>query len=187
MSHIRLAALALTATTLAVSGCGESSKTASTGTSAAATIATTTAVTTPATTTTPVPAVTVKVASGKPLTRAQWIAKGDAICAHFNAEAETIGVTGVAELPRVLPEEAAFERNTVAQLAKLTPPGPMANDWQRFLNDTLQLAEDADKLAQSGVPDEDLLKSPLARTIQETRRHATRIAKHDGFKACASA
>ena len=68
MLHSQLAALALAATTLAVSGCGGSSKTE------------------PAKTTASTTSGTAKTESGAPLTRAEFIARGEAICAHANAE-----------------------------------------------------------------------------------------------------
>lgn len=185
MSCTRLTALALAAAGLAASGCGgSSSKTGSISTSADATTGTATSASAPATTTTPVIIAKVKVASGKPLTRAQWIAKGDAICARVNAELETVSSKTIAELRRTLPQSAAYERVAVAELAKLVPPTAMVNDWQQFLTDTLQSAEDAVKLGESVGPGQDVLKSPLATTIRAVREQMTKVAKRDGFKAC---
>lgn len=184
MLHSQLAAFALAAITLAVSGCGGSSKTVSTSASVATTTAaTSTPVTTTSTSSPPVRSVTVKVASGAPLTRAQWIAKGDAICTHLNAELETISVNKASELPRVLPQEAAYERNAFAKLVKLVPPTTMANDWRQYLTDLLQAAEDSTKLASENIG-ESLITSPLARATLAVRARSTQIAKHDGFKEC---
>jgi hypothetical protein len=185
MLHTTLAALALLAT-VPMAGCGGSSKSGETSTSAATT-PTTTAAGTTAANTVPVLTVTVKVASGRPLSRAQWIARGDAICARLNRELDAISVKVAAELPRVLPQEAAYERAEVAQLATLVPPASSANDWQEFLNATLQWAEGSAKLAEYGRFGDAITRTPLAATVIAVHEHVLRIAKRNGFKACSGA
>jgi hypothetical protein len=187
MLHTTLVALALLATTLMAAGCGGSSKAGETSTSAATTPTTTAAGTTAAANTAPVPTVTVKIASGKPLTRAQWIAKGDAICARLNRELDAISVKTAAELPRVLPQEAAYERAEVAQLATLVSPASSAKDWQEFLNATLQWAEGSAKLAEYGRFGDAITRTPLAATVIGIHEHVMKIAKRNGFRACSSA
>lgn len=185
MLHVQLGALALTllATMLAAAGCGGSSKTTET----TASTTTTTGASTPAVpTTASVPAVTVTVASGKPLSRAQWIAKGDAICVRLSNELEGLSVKKAAELPRVLPLEAAYVRNEVAQLAKLVPPASKASDWQQFLTAGLQWAEGSAKLAEDGKLGDAITKAPLATAVVAIHEHLKQIAKIDGFQHCSS-
>jgi hypothetical protein len=182
MLHSQISALALVAITVAATGCGSSKNglTASTGNASDTTI---TAPTT-ATTTSPTPTLMVKVASGKHLSRAQWIAKGDAICSHLEAVLETNNSKTAGPL-RVLPQAVAYERAAVAELARLVPPATMANDWQQFLSARLQMAEDGAKLAEA--PSDAITKSPLTAAIKTIYGRLTTIARRDGFKACATA
>lgn len=184
MLHKYLVAFALAATTLAAAGCGGSSKAGSTSASAGTTPTTTTAA---PVSTVPVPTVTVKVASGKPLARARWIVKGDAICARFHAELEAVHVKRAAELPRVLPQVAAYERAEVVQLARLVPPASKASDWQQFLNATLQEAEASAKLVEYARLGDAITRTPLAATMISLHNYRTKIAKRDDFKKCSLA
>jgi hypothetical protein len=173
--------IALAAFTLISGGCGGSSKTESTSavaTTAAPETTTSAATATPRTTAAPA------IASGKPLTRAEWIAKGDAICARTNAETKAIHVKAAAEFARTLPQTAAYKRAEVAELAKLTPPTSKASDWQLILNEVSQIAEYSAKLAGFAKLGDAITKAPLATSIIKTNEHLVLVAKRDGFKAC---
>ncbi len=185
MSRKQLAALALAAISLAAAGCG-SSKSEATSTAASTTTAsaktTSTSVAEPPATT--LPTVKVTVARGKPLTRAQWIAKGDKICGRYQAEIETLSVKKVSELPRVLPQEAAYVRAELGQLVKLVPPAAHAKEWQQLLNATLQWAEGSDMLASQPNLGGALLSSPVGRAVIAVHSNVVQIANHAGFKVC---
>jgi hypothetical protein len=183
-----LAALALAAITLAASGCG-GSKTAATTAAASSTapsIPTTNSAPTTATstTTTPTPVVGVKLASGKPLTRAQWLAKGDAICGRLNAQLAATPVKSIQEFTRVLPQAAAYERAELAQLVKLVPPTSKASEWQTFLVNTQQWAENSTRLGQLAQTSPIKLTNPLVTTTRKLHERLAHLAGHDGFKEC---
>jgi hypothetical protein len=183
MPREQLAALVLATTALAAAGCGSSSKSGS-ATTAASTAAPSTTVATTTTSNRLPPAVTVPVASGKPLTRAQWLAKGDAICAHLFKELKPLSIKGTEELPRVLPQAAAYERAAVAELAKLVPPASKARHWQTILRTTLRSAEAEAKLAEYGKLGAAITKSPVATAMIALQKHLGEMAKHEGFKVC---
>jgi hypothetical protein len=183
MSRQQLAVLVLAATTFAAAGCGSSSKGGS-ATTAASTAALSTTVATAASSNTVPPAVAVPVASGKPLTRAQWLAKGDAICARLFRKLEPLAIKKIRELPRVLPQAAAYQRAAVAKLAKLVPPTSKAGDWQVFLRTTLRSAETEAKLAEYGKLGEAITRSPVGTAMVALQKHLAEMAKHDGFKVC---
>ena len=181
-----LLALALLATVLATSGCGGSSKSGSTGTpttAAAATPATTTAAGTTVTTAS-IPAVTVKVSSGKPLTRAQWIAKANALCTSLKNELSLLHVKFAAEFARTLPQEAAYVRVEVAHLAQLVPPASEASNWQQFLNASLQWAEGDMQMLKYANQGAHILTSPTARSTFAIYARVLAIAKRSGLNAC---
>ncbi len=181
MFRTTMVAFALVSSVLMVAGCGESSKKGETKTS---TVTTSTTSNTSTDANASVPPVTVKPASGKPLVRARWIVKGDAICARTNIQVEALHVKVAAELPRILPQSAAYERAEVVALSKLVPPAAYAGDWQKFLTTTLQMAEGSDKLATLGRYGDSIMNTPLASTVTRIHERAMSIAKHSGFKAC---
>ena len=194
MLHTHLAALVLTATTIAMAGCGGSSKSGQATTSATTTTPTTSSTATTATTgtgattnagsTATLPAVKVQIASGKPLTKAQWISQGDAICARLSKELKAVSVKVSGELPRVLPRAAAYERAAAIEFAKLVPPTSRASDWQQYVNETLQWAEGTTKVAETAKLGDAITETPLVRATTATYEHLLKLAKHDGFKVC---
>jgi hypothetical protein len=180
MLHTQLAALALAATSFAASGCGGSSKT---GTTTPA--ATTSAATNAAATTSPLPPATpVKVATGQPLTRAQLIAKGDAICARANKLVDTVNVVTKHEIERGFPRAAAFERMETNELSKLVPPASMAHDWGLIISDFHRYVEYADVAARYSEAKKLKAIAPLVPPSEKIHEHINAIAKRDGFKYC---
>ncbi len=177
MLHAQLVALALAATTLLASGCGGSSKTTSS----------TAAVTAPATVATPTPTATatpIKFASGRPLTRAKWIAEGDAICAHTDRRLAAISVTSTRELVHALPQAAAYEKAEVRDLSKLVPPASMAGDWAQIVNDLQIFAEDSIKIAQYAEVKNASAGVPLVHAQNNIHKQMAAVARRDGFKQC---
>jgi predicted lipid-binding transport protein (Tim44 family) len=180
MLHIRLAALGLVTTALVAAGCGSSSKTSSTQKSAANSAVSTPAVSTPASP----PTTKAKLATGKALTKAQLIAKADAICARSNAKTSAIPARSVQDLPRVLPQVAIYNRAEAAELAKLVPPSSLTHDWSQMIND-LELhshySEEVVQLMKSSKPE--AAGQPFHQSTVVLEDLLTR-ARHDGFKRC---
>jgi hypothetical protein len=179
--QVHLAALALAAMALAVSGCGSSSK------SATATTSSTTAATIPAssTTSTAAPTLTaVKLATGTPLTHAEWLARGDSICARLNAQLAANTVTSIRQLAQVLPQAAAYERAEFVKLVKLVPPSADATSWQKFLTETQQWAANSAALGRSARTTQFTLNEPLVTVTRSLHEKLARRAKQEGFKEC---
>lgn len=185
MLHVHLAALALAAVAMAVSGCGSSSKSATATPSSAEAATTPTSSTTSTATPTPTTTLTaVKLATGRPLTRAKWLARGDSICTRLNAQLAASSVTSVRQLGQVLPQAAAYERAELAKLVKLVPPSADATGWQKFLTETQQWAEDSTLLGQSARTAEFTLNEPLVAVTRRLHEHLAHRAKQEGFKEC---
>jgi hypothetical protein len=178
--HAHFAALALAATTLAVSGCGGSSKAGSTTTARAATAPATTASTTNA----PIPTTPVTIASGKPLTRAQWIARGDAICARTNMKLKAISVVSTRDYARVLPQAAIYDRIEATELSKLVPPASMARDWMQIVNGYQLFGDYTSRVAEYAQANNFAPATPLTQMGEKVHKHLAAIAKRDGFKQC---
>jgi hypothetical protein len=178
MLSIQMAALALVAIALAASGCGKSSTTESTVGAAAATStqATTASSTTNASTSTQ---------SSKPLTRTEFIAAGETICAHLNTQL-TASPSNLSAIGRVLPQAAAYERTEYDELSKLVPPASMTSNWKKFLDGTRQWSEDSAKLGEFARAHKLTAAGPLAVATKNAHEQLAHLAKQAGFKECAA-
>jgi hypothetical protein len=176
MLHIQFLALAFSATALAVSGCGGSSKAGSTAT-AGTTSATTVAAAPP-----PIKTTTVKVATGRPLTRAALISRADAICARKNAEIASLSVGNEAEFRRVIPQSAIYYRTESNELLKLVPPASLTSDWSRIINSLHLFNEYVSQVVHASQTGQRI--GPLLHTAELALHPMSSIARHDGFKQC---
>lgn len=154
MSRPLLAALALAATVLAASGCGES-----TGTT-------------------------------KPLTRAELIVRGDAICRRINARlaATTVGKGG--GFGQLMPPLAAYEHAAVLEMRKLTPPASMADGWGQVIGGAQMLADATAKIGEYAKANNNTLPTtPPTRAAFTAAGAGTRqmiaAAHREGFDDCA--
>jgi hypothetical protein len=189
MLHMQLAALVLAATTIAASGCGESSKSTSTATQASSTgasAATTAATPTTATSTVALPAPTapIKVATGTPLARAQFIAAADAICARTNTKLAADVIVTKKEFGRVLPQVAIYDRTETNELSKLVPPAAMAHIWAHMLKDFQSYGEYTSTVARYAQANNFSAASPIINQADDVRRTLSVIAIGQGFKHC---
>lgn len=180
MLHAHLAALALAAAMFSASGCGSSSKTESTTTSAATPQSTTTAPTVPA----PTSREEVKVQAGKPLSRAAWIAQGDAICSRANIKLSSTTAKTQQDFARLLPQAAAYERAEATELSKLVPPTATASDWQQVVVGIQKFGEFSARAGEYARVNNFNAALPIATAGNNAQRQFTAIAKRDGFKVC---
>ncbi|MGA9283821.1 MAG: hypothetical protein WBV85_00090 [Solirubrobacteraceae bacterium] len=184
-----LAILALAAVALAVSGCGKSSKAESTSTSAENT-PTTQATTTQATTST-TPAATkttstgeVKLKAGAPLSRAVWIAKGDAICARANIARHAQAAKTEAQIVRLIPQVAAHDHLEAVELSKLVPPANRQSDWKILVGDAQKTSEYAIQLGEYAEAKRYDEAQPLFAAAAKVQEQIEAIGRRDGFKKC---
>jgi hypothetical protein len=178
MLQIQLFALALAAIALAATGCGGSSKSA-TGNAAATTPSTARTAPTPTR-----PAHTIALATGTPLTRARWIAKGDAICARVNREVAGTPANSVSDYARLLPQIAAYYSKEATDLSKLVPPTSMAHDGEQIVNGLQLLSEYLSKSGQAFQAGNVSAGSQLFRTALTIQEQPIAVAERDGFKKC---
>jgi hypothetical protein len=166
--------LALAAIALSAPGCGGSSHSQS-----AATASTTTTVATP-----PPPTATVKLASGRPLTRAEWIARGEVICTRTNTQLSATTSPSEREYPRVLPQLAVYEWTEARELSKLVPPRSKTHDWAQIVKN-LQLDGDyLNTLASYFQAKNKRAAYQLLGTAERLHQQLNAIARRDGFNEC---
>jgi hypothetical protein len=174
MIHARLAATSIAAATLAAAGCGGSSDTKST----------TAGTTTAATATTQPTTSTVAVATGKPLTRAAWIAKGDAICTSTNHKLATISIVSIQELARLDPQIAIYVTNEAEELGKLVPPSSATHEWSQILADLHLFSEYTQKVAQEIQAKRYPAAGTNLKAASKVHLQLQAIARRFGFKYC---
>lgn len=178
MLPTRLAAMALTTSALlAASGCGGSSKDTST-TASSTTKAT--AVTATAPPTTPAP----KVATGTPLTRAQFIAKANSICTHTNAKRSAIVVVHASEYARELPQAVIYDATETNELSKLVPPDALRHDWSQFLSDFHLYTEYTNTIAKYAQANNLSVGKSLLPAAERIHHRFASIAARDGLTGC---
>jgi hypothetical protein len=178
MSAKKLAIVALAATALGATACGGSSKAGPTATSAAGPSQSTTAAQTA-----PVGSEEIKIATGTPLARAVWIARGNAICKRTNDSLSTTTLRTRSDYARLLPQIAAYYHAQAVELAKLVPSQAMASGWQRIVADLQKIGELAVKFEPAAQGNSNATASIYA-TVGRISNEVHAIAKRDGFKVC---
>jgi hypothetical protein len=181
MLNVYLATLALTATALVASGCGGTSKTTTTATALTTATATTTAGSTPGT------ATTVRIASGKPLIRSQWLAYGDAICARAKAKTSALTVSSIPDFARVYPQIAIYNRIEAGELSKLVPPTSAAHDWTQIVGNLEQHAQYVREVARYIQAKQENSAGTPFHLANVAIEQMLATAKRDGFKKCSIA
>lgn len=172
MLHTQVVMLVLVVAALTASGCG-SSKTESTTTAAKTTAST-------VSTTTPTPT----IVTGAPLSHAQWIAAGDAICENVQNKLNALKSRTTAQLERVLPQAAVYYAAEAESMSKLVPPKAMAHDWQQIIYDA-HLYGEYTSVAVQNIKEHHATLSPSFRAkVASIQTNMITTAKHDGFKWC---
>lgn len=118
------------------------------------------------------------------MTRAQLIAKADAVCVQLNAQLAANVVNKANSFAVALPQAAAYEHAESVQLAKLVSPSSMAKDWHSFLAETQRWAQDTAKLGAAARAGHFNPGSPLVTLATKTHSNLVSIAKRAGFKQC---
>jgi hypothetical protein len=124
--------------------------------------------------------------SGVTLSKAQVIAKADAICKQMNVEfaADEPKGQSLAETARITPHRAVLEQQVVKELDELKPPQAFADQLQRVISTRRSLAEElavVGRDAKAGdIAAVHRLAASKAKLHHELRAFATAI----GFTAC---
>lgn len=172
----KLGAIALATIALTTSSCGSSSKTTTTNRS--------TDSSTIASAPQPEPVPTVTAATGRPLPRAQWVIKGDSVCAGLlrQLSAESAGTRP--QLILALTQTSAYERAALTHLATLVPPRSKKNDWEQYLTGLQQIATSTQAQVAEARAGTFQINSPAVLAAQSLKERIDGIVKHDGFAKC---
>jgi hypothetical protein len=164
------AALALMVGALCLAGCGGTGNTQSTSSSLADSTS----------------AIATATATGGSVSKAQLIARADAICDMINAEllSATTRSEATAEIVRVTSKHKAIEQAGVEELSQLTPPAALASDWRSMLASRRKLAEELATLITDAKKHDSVGIQALAKAKQRERAQLLAIATRDGFNNC---
>jgi hypothetical protein len=122
----------------------------------------------------------------KSLTRAELIAKADAICKGISTQLNAQGRKAT-PAQQVFSQVAAYEQTALAELKKLNPPSDMAGDWKQIVAGAQTLTEDTTKYAEYSKS-KDLSKAQsLAVSGAAVRQQVSVTARRAGFNDCAQA
>jgi hypothetical protein len=122
--------------------------------------------------------------SAKPLTRAQLIAKGDAICRRINRKLASTNIKSEQDIARVAPKLASYEQEALADLGRLVPPASMADDWKVIVAGAQTLADNVAKLGEYAKANNLKAGRALIVSSEKVQRELQTTAKRDGFKDC---
>jgi hypothetical protein len=186
MLPAQFGALALATIALAASGCGGSSKSQSIANSTTTTGAqsTTTAQITTAQATTAT-AQKIKIRSGKPLTHAVWVARGDAICARTVAKLSSTSAKTQQDFLRGLSQAIGYERTEAKELSNLVPPVGKANDWAQYITGLEQFSAYSARAREYARANKFKEAGPILAAASAIKRQLVAIGKRNGFTACA--
>jgi hypothetical protein len=124
--------------------------------------------------------------SSKPLTRAELVAKADTICRRVNNQLKSSNntISSQRDIARIAPRLASFEQTALAELSKLVPPMPLANDWKTIIAGAQTLADNTAKLGEYAKENNIKAAKGLISTSQKVQQEMLATAKRDGFKDC---
>lgn len=122
--------------------------------------------------------------SAKPLTRAQLLARADAICARINKKLSATNIKSEQDIVRIAPQLVADEQQGLAELNKLIPPGSMADDWKTIIAGAQTLADSTAKLGEDVKAKDVKAAHTLIEEANKVQQRTITVAKRDGFKDC---
>ena len=136
--------------------------------------------------------------NGPRLTRAELIAKGDAICTKYKKKNQELNKNAPAKTPNdpsatdaqvkaaapILEQLADNLRAAHGEFAKLNPPADVESDWNNTLDDLDQLATKLDTAAQSAQAlDRQRVVNEYGGILRLNHRIST-FEQDYGFKVC---
>lgn len=125
--------------------------------------------------------------AAKPLTRAQLLAKADAICKRIDTRLSGTTIKSEKQLIHFLPRVAGFEQQALVELSKLNPPSKMAEDWKKIVAGAQTIADSTAKLSEAARLKELKTVHEVLSEIGKVQTSITTVAKRDGFKNCSQA
>ena len=118
------------------------------------------------------------------LTQAELVSKGDAICERVHATLHANPYRSQADVGRLAPQLAAYERTAIVEMRKFRPPASLANDWKQIVEGSEIIATDTDKLGEDVKQNNAKAARPLFASSRAVQLKMQAVAERDGFKNC---
>jgi len=122
---------------------------------------------------------------GQPLTKAQYAAKADAICAKGSERQKALGnPTSVAELGRVADRTLSILDDAISDLNKLKPPASEQTKADQWLAQVRQLRDDLEQIRDKAKAQDLKALQQIATTSQQHNAQANQLATDLGMTVC---
>jgi hypothetical protein len=119
------------------------------------------------------------------LSKADLITQADAICRRINARRAATKINNTRDYVRFVPQLAAVETTGAAEMTRLVPPAPLAQDWHTIVRDSQTIAVLTTQLGELAAANDLRESDPVLAKLEPPRRQLVLTAKRDGFTECA--
>lgn len=120
-----------------------------------------------------------------PLTKDQFAAKADAICAKGNERQRGLGnPTTVAALERVADKTLTILDGAISDLSKLKPPANEQAKADQWLAQVRQLRDDLKQIRDKAKEQDLKALQQIAKTSQQHNKQANKLAAELGMTVC---
>lgn len=119
------------------------------------------------------------------LTRAELIAKADAICGRVNQRRELVTIKKPQDFLTLLPAFATYERAAYAEFDKLTPPAALAGGWRELVLQAQTIARDTSTVGVYAKAGRIGAARALLEALNPSQKRMDAIARRDGMGECA--
>lgn len=124
----------------------------------------------------------------KALTKAELVAKADAICYGINAKRSAIRISKLQDYALLVIPFGAYERTAVVELNKLVPPPSLAAAWNEILAGARTQAQATAEISEYIKQHKSLDGTQsIAAALTRATHEMTTAAKREGFADCAQA
>jgi hypothetical protein len=119
--------------------------------------------------------------SSSAMTREQFMAGAETICARLDAHIKPLHNTNFAQVAPVI---VGYERAALIDMQRLTPPASLAEDWKQIVTDEQMIAEDTAKLGEYSKANNTSATLTIFHTAEKLQQQMLATATRDGFREC---
>jgi hypothetical protein len=119
-----------------------------------------------------------------PLTRAELLARGDAVCYRLNTRRQSTLIARPSDYERQAPALAAYELTGATELGELTPPASMAQSWQHIVAGARTVATVTGRFPHFAQASSDAIGHRYDAILGKAIDEMVNAAKRSGFKEC---
>ncbi|GAC1434487.1 MAG: hypothetical protein NVSMB51_01780 [Solirubrobacteraceae bacterium] len=124
--------------------------------------------------------------SAAPLSKSDFVARGNAVCTRVNTGIRGVGrTTTAADVVREAPKVHAIEQRGVGDLRRLSPPREFATDWSRMLGDLQMLTDNTAKIGDAARRNDAAAAGTIAKASSAIAAQVNTLALKLGLTSCA--